>query len=241
VGSENIAPKSVARELLERFTSFHEYVREYGLQRSEGVLLRYLSEAYRTLGQSVPARFRTPEVEELGYTLASLVRGVDASLLEEWEALHDPAAAAARAAAPAADEPVGPRPVDLTADPRAFTARVRTELHRVLGALARKDYEEALEATRLAAPESAAAGWTPERLAAAMAAFYQDHSAIVTTPAARAPRSTVVRVAGERVWEVEQRIIDPEGHDDWAVYARVDLSEGVPLEGPIVELVRVGL
>jgi len=57
VGEENIAPKSVAREILERFCSFHDYVRDYGLQRTEGVLLRYLSDAYRTFNQSVPAAF----------------------------------------------------------------------------------------------------------------------------------------------------------------------------------------
>ena len=60
VGSENIAPKSVAREMIERFCSFHDYIRDYGLQRVEGMLLRYLSEAYRGLAQSVPARHRTP-------------------------------------------------------------------------------------------------------------------------------------------------------------------------------------
>src|SRR5205085_8591294 len=82
VGTENIAPKSVAREMLERFCSFHDYVRDYGLQRSEGVLLRYLSDTYRTLVQSVPKRFVTEGVEELALDLGSLVRNVDASLLE---------------------------------------------------------------------------------------------------------------------------------------------------------------
>ena len=42
---ENIRPKSIAREMFERFATFNDYVREYGLQRSEGVLLRYLSDA----------------------------------------------------------------------------------------------------------------------------------------------------------------------------------------------------
>jgi hypothetical protein len=62
VGSENIAPKSVAREMLERFCSFHDYIRDHGLQRVEGVLLRYVTEVYKGLGQSVPARHRTPEL-----------------------------------------------------------------------------------------------------------------------------------------------------------------------------------
>jgi superfamily II RNA helicase len=239
VGAENIAPKSVAREMVESFCSFHDYTREYGLQRVEGVLLRYVSDAYKTLGQAVPVRFRTPEVEELTYTLGSLVRGVDASLLEEWEALSDPEAAAAKAAAAeAAAAPRASRAGDLLADPRALMARVRTELHRVLGALARKDYEEASEALRMT---DGASAWTPERLSSAMAPFYEEHGAVVTTPAARSPRHTSLRPAGERRFDVEQRIVDREGHDDWAIYAHVDLTDGVPPDGPLIELVRLGL
>src|SRR4029079_18300905 len=73
VGQENIAPKSVAREMLERFCRFHDYVREYGTQRSERVLLRSLSDAYRTLLQSVPSAFRTPDVEELAASLGAVL------------------------------------------------------------------------------------------------------------------------------------------------------------------------
>jgi superfamily II RNA helicase len=239
VGTENIAPKSVARELLERFTSVHEYVRDYGLQRSEGVLLRYLSDAYKTLAQSVPKRFRTPEVEELGLSLGSLIRTVDASLLEEWEALRDPTAAQ-RTPDEERVELTRRHTVDLAQDPRALAARVRTELHRVLGAIARKEYEDAIAALRPPA-DGAAPEWTPEKLAAAMAPFYEDHSKVVTTPAARNQRNTIIREAGDRRWDVEQRIIDPEGHDDWAIYAHVDLStERVSEDAPIVELRRVG-
>jgi superfamily II RNA helicase len=245
VGSENIAPKSVAREILERFCSFHEYIRDYGLQRVEGVLLRYVSEAYRTLGQSVPARFRTPEVEELLLSLGSLVRTVDASLLEEWEALRDPDTASARRAAAALEESPAPgltaarREPDLFTDPRALAARVRTELHRLLGALARKDYEEAVEAIRPV--DRGDPPWTVERLKAAMVPFYEEHSAILTTPAARNSKNTVLREVSTRRWDVDQRLIDPEGHDDWAIHAHVDLSEGVPGDGPIIELAALGV
>ena len=45
--------------------SFHDYVRDYGLQRSEGVLLRYLSEVYKTLVQTVPEGDRTDEVDDV--------------------------------------------------------------------------------------------------------------------------------------------------------------------------------
>jgi superfamily II RNA helicase len=90
VGEDNIAPKSVAREILERFCSFHDYVRDLGLQRFEGVLLRYLSEAYRALNRSVPLRFRSEAVEDLIGSLGGVVRTVDSSLLEEWEEMRAP-------------------------------------------------------------------------------------------------------------------------------------------------------
>jgi hypothetical protein len=133
------------------------------------------------------------------------------------------------------------RAVDLLSDPRALMARARTELHRLLGALARKDYEEASEALRATEGKEGTPGWTPERLAAAMAPFYEEHGAVVTTPAARSPRHTSLRPAGERRFDVEQRIVDREGHDDWAIYAHVDLTEGAPPDGPLIELVRLGV
>lgn len=234
VGAENIAPKSVAREMLERFCSFHDYVRDYGLQRTEGVLLRYLTDAYRTLSQSVPARFRTPAVEDLVLDLASLVRNVDASLLEEWEALRDGSGAAPDAA------PVRRREYDLAADPRALAARVRTELHRLLGALARRDWEEALAAIAQR-PDSDLPAWTADRLAAELAPYFAEHAAIVTTPLARNPRNTHLREAGPRLWDAEQRIIDPTGDEDFAIFARVDLNVPRPAEeAPLIELVRIG-
>jgi superfamily II RNA helicase len=236
VGTENISPKSVAREMLERFCSFHDYVRDYGLQRAEGVLLRYLSDTYRTLAQTVPSRFLTPAVDDLALDLGSLVRNVDASLLEEWEAL--------RSGAPPIPDQATPsrRERDLAADPRALAARLRTELHRLLGALARRDWEEALLALAQR-PDSDLPAWTPERLAAETAPYFAEHPAMLTTPLARNPRNTVIRPspAGPRQWEVEQRIIDAEGDEDWAVHTRVDLSAGTPPdEAPIIELVRIG-
>jgi hypothetical protein len=232
VGAENIAPKSVSREMLERFCSFHDYVRDYGLQRSEGVLLRYLSDSYRTLSQSVPTRFRTESVEDLTLDLGSLVRNVDASLLEEWESL--------RSGGTAPSEPEVRRERTILADPKALAARLRTEMHRLLGAIARKDWEEALLSIRQR-EDSDLPSWTAERLAAELAPYFAEHPSIVTTPMARSPRNTVIKQAEPKLWEAEQRIIDPEGDEDWAIYARADLATAPPTEeAPLIELVRIG-
>jgi hypothetical protein len=196
--------------------------------------LRYLTDAYRTLAQSVPSRFRLEPVEELTLDLGSLVRNVDASLLEEWEALREGGGAREEAA------PVRRRAPDLAADPRALAARLRTEMHRLLGALARKDWDEALLAITQR-PDSDLPTWTTDRLAAELASYFAEHTAIVTTPLARNPRNTVIKEAGPRLWDVEQRIIDPQGDEDWAIFARVDLTAPPATEeAPLIELVRVG-
>jgi superfamily II RNA helicase len=237
VGEENIAPKSVAREILERFCSFHDYVRDYGLQRSEGVLLRYLSDAFRTFNQTVPARFRTPEVEDLLASLGGLVRTVDSSLLEEWEEMRT------GGAEPAPIVPTrAPRPRDPAADPRAFAARIRVELHRLLGALARRDWDEALSAIRQN-PASDAPEWTTDKLSAELAPYFQEHAKIDITPAARNPHNTTLSPLGPRLWEAQQRLVDPEGDEDFAIHVRVDLTAPLPAgqeSAPLIELMRVG-
>jgi hypothetical protein len=235
VGEDNIAPKSVAREILERFCSFHDYVRDLGVQRFEGVLLRYLSEAYRALNQAVPVRFRSEAVDDLIGSLGGVVRTVDSSLLEEWEEMRAPVAFtdAGRVSA----EPKKPR--DPAADPRAFATRIRAELHRLLGALARRDFDEAQAALR----EGEAATWTAEHLAGEIAPYFEEHPHIVVTPMARSPRKTTLAQVAPRIWEAQQTIVDPAGDEDFAIHARIDLSE--PLipgqeNAPLLELVRIG-
>jgi superfamily II RNA helicase len=234
VGTENIRPKSVAREMVERCISFNDYVREYELQRSEGLLLRYLSEAYKTLTQTVPERFRDEALEDVIAFLRSTVRGVDSSLLDEWERLREGGGAAAPAAPAAAGAPPPARPVDLAASPRAFAARLRTDLHRLLGALARRSHEEA---AALLLPDG---GWTPQRLEQEMAPYWAEHSRIDLTPAARRPHHTFVEEVGQRRWKAVQRIVDEEGEVDWMLECVVDLSGSRDPDQPLLDLVRIG-
>src|ERR1700744_1775745 len=108
--------------MAERFMDFNEYIREYELGRAEGTLLRYLSDVYKALLQTVPAPAKTPAVEEVEVFLRAIVRSVDSSLLDEWErVLAGPDAVTARASTPDApiDEP------DITRDEKGFTVLVR--------------------------------------------------------------------------------------------------------------------
>jgi len=233
VGQENIRPKSIAREMVEKFMTFGDYVREYELQRSEGVLLRYLSEAYKTLVQTVPEGYRGDELLDVIAFLRATVRGVDSSLLDEWERLRDPAYQAAVAdprAAVAAT--LGPPPV--WADPRAFAARIRNEAHALVVALARKDWAAA---TAALAPGSE---WTPPSLEAALAPYFAEHPRIDVTPAARRPHNTFVKELGPRRWEVVQKIVDEAGEADWMLQCEIDLTGDRDPDLPLLGLVRVG-
>ena len=193
VGAENIRPKSIAREMVERYLTFNDYVLEYGLERSEGVLLRYLSDAYKTLVQTVPEVYRDERLDDVLAFLRVTVRGADASLLEEWERMRDPAYRVAPLDQREALAALPPRVTQPDDDPRAFAARVRNELHRLLVALAGKRFEAAALALR--DPEQV---WTPAHLEAELAPYYAEQPSIDIRPVARLPHNTLIEKTGPR-------------------------------------------
>ena len=235
VGAENIRPKSVAREIFETSATFNDYVRDYGLQRSEGVLLRYLSDAYKTLVQNVPEAARTEAVDDVIAFLRALVRGVDSSLVDEWERRMD-APTPTAILAPAAALPAEIKPPDLTKDPRALAARIRTELHRLLIYLSKKDYETAATFLWPAGGHT----WTAAELETEMAGYWSGYSSIDTRPNARKPDKTILKEAGPRRWEALQKIVAPDGEEDFMLDCVVDLAEPRPDDAPLLELRRIG-
>jgi hypothetical protein len=148
VGEENIRPKSIAREMFEQFRSFAEYVLDYELQRSEGLLLRHLNSVFKVLSQTVPDGVKNDQVREMELYLQTLLRAVDSSLEEEWERMRSPAYQPPVAEAgggadlrpPGADAALA----DITRDAKAFTALVRTRIFTFLRAWAIGDAAAAL-------------------------------------------------------------------------------------------------
>ena len=238
VGHENIRPKSVAREMVERCVGFDDYVRDLELQRAEGVLLRYLSEAWRALVQTVPEGYRDEALDDVAAFLRATVRGVDSSLLDEWERMRDPSTLVSPAAAPSPESLLAAVPRALDADPRAFAARVRSELHRLLKALADRRWDAAAEAIRRR--PGAEPDWPPERIAREMEAYFAEHDGIDVTPRSRLPHNTFLEKTGPGSYLARQRIVDPQGEVDWVVECAVDLSDGRGEDEPLIELVRVG-
>ncbi|MBK8446544.1 MAG: DUF3516 domain-containing protein [Micropruina sp.] len=208
-----VRPKSVVRDLYERAMTFGEYVAFYKLQRSEGLLLRYLSDAYRALRQTVPESLRTEDLEDLIEWLGALTRMVDSSLLDEWESLAGLSAGGVPA------EPGEVRPISrtLTSNVRAFRVLVRNALFRRVE-LAAADDVDALAALEPGSPLGRRY-WDE-----ALGQYWDEHVRINTAADARGPSLLVVTEQG-RTWQVRQIIDDPEGNRDWSITARVDLDE----------------
>lgn len=233
VRGDDVRPKSIAREMVERFMDFNEYVREYELGRAEGTLLRYLSDAYKTLVQTVPAPAKSAETEDIEVFLRTMVRAVDSSLLDEWEKMRHPSAEPVVAA----EREQPPGEIDVTSDERAFTVLVRNAMFQLLRTVARKDWSAACELLDNGGSAGAQgadpnATWTPERLAAAFAPFYSEHTAVRLDPDARSPSRTRLTKSDGR-WDFVQVVCDPEGDDDWALFGSIDLAssrrEGKPI------------
>ncbi|MEM6456892.1 MAG: DUF3516 domain-containing protein [Acidobacteriota bacterium] len=236
VRGDTLHPKSIGRDIYERYASFDEYVRYLGLQRSEGVVLRYLSQLYRTLAQSVPERAKTETVYDVQSFFRTLLERIDSSLLEEWERMLHPELEVDPAQAEAHRQEL--RVYELFHDPKAFRARVRAELHQLVRALARQDYEEAALCLRADDP---AHRWDADALADALAPFHDDYERLVFDHDARRADRTLVRPTGTRTWDVAQTLVDPEGDNRWAVEGSIDLRDPERLDGPLLTLRRIGV
>ena len=239
VGQENIRPKSIAREMFEGFRSFSDYIRDYELQRAEGVLLRYLSRVHKVMVQTIPDAAKNDTVREMELYLGSLIRQVDSSLLDEWEKLRDPQFQ--RGETPEVRPPgAGAADQDVTRDARAFTAAIRNRLFTFLRGLVVGDFEAAL--ARLSPPnDPEGQPWTPERLRSLVEAYEAEHGFICLDPNARNVRHTYVTVAEDKQsWRVQQMLVDQEEHNDWVVEFRVDLAASRNANEPVLSLVRLG-
>lgn len=239
IGRE-LHPKSIVRAMFGEYRSFNGWVKEHQLERSEGVLLRYLSEAYKALIQNIPADDRTEELWAAIAWLRSVVHRADSSLVEEWERM---------AFGPeASDETEGPQVVDISADPRAFKARVRADLHAFVRALANGDYEEALLLIR---PLEGTQTWSSVSLEAALCPYIEQYGGITFNHRARMSEHTVMGLEEPHRWRVTQTLIDEPAaplHDleelaepDNATFLHcvVDLRDNTDPSGPVLTLLKV--
>ncbi len=224
VADYELAPKSVARDMFERALSFTEYISFYGLARSEGLVLRYLADAYKALRQTVPEEARTGELADLIEWLGELIRQVDSSLIDEWERLRNPVEEAAHLAAD--------RPPAVTGNKRAFRVLVRNALFRrvELAALGRYEDLGGLDGE---------AGWDAAAWQAALAPYFGEHADIGTGADARGPELLIIDELPGR-WQVRQIFDDPAADHDWGFSAVVDLAASDETGEAVLTVTDVG-
>jgi superfamily II RNA helicase len=225
VGDYAVSPKSIVRDMYERAMTFPEYVQLYGLSRSEGVVLRYLADAYKALRQTVPDEAKTEELIDLTEWLGELIRQVDSSLVDEWEKLSNP---------DDEEEFTGVRapPKTLTSNARAFRVLVRNALFRRVTLAALEKYDELGEL-------DAADGWNAAAWADALDPYFETHDEIGTGPDARGPAMLIIE-EGKTAWTVRQILDDPADDHDWGISATVDLAASDEEGAAVIHVTDVG-
>jgi superfamily II RNA helicase len=225
VADHQLEPKSVARDMFERAMTFTEYVGFYGLSRSEGLVLRYLADAFKALRQTVPEEARTDELTDLIEWLGELVRQTDSSLIDEWERLRNPVAGPAAV-------PADQAPPAVTGNRRAFRVLVRNALFRRVELAALRRWDELGDL-------DSAAGWDAEAWADALEPYFAEHGDIGTGPDARGPALLIID-EGPREWSVRQILDDPADDHDWGFGATVDLDASDEAGAAVVTVTSVG-
>jgi hypothetical protein len=215
------SPKSIVREMLESGDSFATFVRRYRLDRSEGLVLRYITDAWRTLDRSLPDDVYEPALEDVVDWLGAMIRAVDATLLDEWTLL---------AGAPVHEhlEPSAPS-MDSVGPPAAWRTAVRTAAFGWVEMLAFRSYQGLAERC----------GWDAQRLAQTMLPYWDEYDSIGVDAEARSAQHFELAEEPGR-WVVTQQLADPANDGEWRFVATVDLETALAEGAPTLRLDWLG-
>lgn len=211
-----LSPKSVVRDMVETASDFTGYIARYNIARSEGTLLRYLSDAYRALARTVPQEKRDEQLDDIISWLRVVVRSIDSSLVDEWEHAGtdtDASEAAANLAAPGAKQAV-------VEDRRGLTVLVRNAMFRrvQLMDLDKPDELGALDKDW---------GYGVHEWEDTLDDYYDEHEYVNIDAKARSGELFILdesKENSEHSWKVRQIIDDSDGDHDWAITGTVDLD-----------------
>lgn len=212
-----LSPKSVVRDMVETASDFTGYIARYNIARSEGTLLRYLSDAYRSLARTVPVEKRDERLKDIIAWLRVLVRSIDSSLVDEWENAGNTSDEASQAAASLAAPGSGN---DVVEDRRGLTVLVRNAMFR------------RVQLMDLDRPEELGAldkdwGYGVHEWEDALDDYYDEHEYVNVDAEARSPKLFMLddtHEHDEHTWKVRQIIDDSDGDHDWAITGVVDLD-----------------
>jgi len=243
VGQENIRPKSIAREMIEGFYSFADYIRHYNLEPAEGLLLRHLTQVYKVMAQTVPDGAKNEAFREMEIYIESMIRETDSSLLDEWAKLNDPdydpeAAQSERAEALSEAAP----PYDLTRDTKAFTIQVRNATMRLLRYFSTRHYADAVEYLEDHGSTKSETSWDERALKALAAPYFEAYENISLGPDARNQAAFKIE-EGPTAWRVELTLHAPfeDGDEatEWVLEASFDIEECREAERAVPALIAL--
>ena len=242
VGQDNILPKSIVREMFEEFRSFSDYIKDYELQRAEGVLLRHISRVHKVMVQTIPEAAKNEMVVEMQVFLSTMIRQIDSSLIEEWERMRNldyrPPSDKPEARPPGAEAALK----DITRDEKEFVSLIRVVLFSFLRNLQNRDYEAALSEFAIGG-EPGSDCPSADSLRRSFEEYHTTHQRLCLDPEARNRRHTYVNPKPTQkpgFWLVEQVLVDPEAKNDWVVEIEVDLGASKQKGAPAIRLCRIG-
>ncbi len=130
---------------------------------------------------------------------------------------------------------------DITRDPKAFAALVRTRIFTFLRAWSIGDHARALEGLDPALQSDDVVAWDINRLKASLDAWNSEHTQLRFDPEARNLRHTHIKVADDGLsWRVQQVLVDAEQEFDWMADIHVDLPASTDANRPVLWLRALG-
>ena len=247
----NVEPKSIVREMFENFSTFSGYVKQYGLQRMEAILLRHLNYVYKVLSQTVPDGYKNDELLEMQDYLGDMIRRTDSSLLEEWEKMAHPEDYQKRLeeglTEDEAEKAFGAdkAAADITYDKKRFLGMVRQRIFQIMGNLAKQDFAAVLDslADDLEEGQMLVDGegkpWTEPMLMEIMAAYTAEHHKFRLDVEGRALAHTIVTYEGD-VMHIQQMLQDEEEFNDWSIDFDINLADSREAGIPLLKMLRIG-
>jgi hypothetical protein len=174
----------------------------------------------------VPDEGKTEALQDLIGWLGELVRQVDSSLLDEWEALRHPDEEGPVSKRPPSEPPA------VTRNERAFRVLVRNELFRRVELFARRAWNVLGEL-------DAESGWDAEAWQDAIEDYFEEYDSLGAGADARGPALLLIEQQPD-VWKVRQIFDDPAGDHDWGISAEVDLAASDEAGMAVVRVTEVG-
>lgn len=204
-----LTPKAIVRNLWENAMNFGQFVQFYGLIKSEGLVLRYFSNAYKTLKNTLPTKVSNTELNNFIDWLGILIKSVDSSLLDEWEQLVNP------------NKKFETLPEinfeQKSLDTKAIKILVRNEMFHRVKLLAQENYKELglLDET---------SAWNSQRWEEIFKEYWEEHDYLEVGAQARGPQFFILKEE-KQLWTVEQILLDPLENCDWRITAKIDLAD----------------